>query len=120
MIHMAKVNRTQNLLDRLDEIAKAGVPYRVKTGDDLKDRGSMTPFQVLNDGKTEVVLGIEANQPNESITLPFVEWDDRAYGRRGGGRHLVQPSSEIHAIYDHGGDCTHYFLLPLPETKARK
>ncbi|MFC1696750.1 hypothetical protein ACFL1H_00300 [Nanoarchaeota archaeon] len=81
---MTKINEN-NYLERLEEVIKAGVPYKVKTFNDLEQRGNLEPFQVFNDGLVEVILGSEDDE-REKITLPFISWWDKTYGRRGGGR----------------------------------
>ena len=72
---MTTVKRRIGLLARLEEIVKMEVPYQIKTGNDLKRRGHHTPYQILKDGKVEVIVNPEADR-DDRITLPFVDYSN--------------------------------------------
>ncbi len=140
-----KINRRQDLLARIAQVKKLGVPYRVNSGNILAKKGSMEPYQILKDGKIEVLAGM-------SEDYPFTGWGNDFYrGSHGGplcyefeekyadvfnlpGVEKVWHGSEytgyvycdgyspldIHAIYDKTTDQTHFFLMKEEKTKDKK
>jgi hypothetical protein len=142
---MTKINRKQNLLARIAQVNRQGLPYKVESGNGLKKHGTLEPYQILKDGKVEVLAGM-------SEDFPFCGWGNDVYGGTRGGSLMYEfkekyaklfnlPRVEkvwngdiytgnvycncnspldIHAIYDKDTDQTHFFLMKEEKKKKRK
>ncbi len=137
-----KINRRQDLLARLAQVNKLGLPYKTESGNGLKGEGAKEPLQILKDGKIEVLAGVSKNYPFIEMhkdypdTIGGYKFSEKYLGilgitdfekvYDGANRRVVgivacslNSPIEIHAIYDKDTDQTHYFLMPR-QKKTKK
>ncbi len=103
---MAKINRKQDLLARLAQVNKLGLPYEVELGNNLVSNDShqrrTQVVQILRDGYAEVKVDPKVDGTKKygwaDITLPFVDFWDQTNGLSGGGKVFQFPLKHTKAL----------------------